>query len=259
MIAQSKKNIYSNQKRSWEFYLAKINGSDSYKTRYFHYLRWKVVLQSIDNILKDKNANKLIALDIGCNRGYYSTYLGEYGVKVDALDVNLDLSKVLSNPNVNYIEKNILDMFPDKKYDLILAFEVYEHLSPNDRGAFIKKINDLLVPGGIFLFSGPNCISLHYGGGYIKSVIGKVLGYSGEIDWHYRIPFYYYNNLFFKQGFENISWFTNGIFLVISNKQECLKKLLPRQCVLNLDSVLSNIFKGFGANYFVVLKKDDTS
>lgn len=99
---------------------------------------------------------------------------------------------------------------------------------------------------------------LYYGAGHIKDSIKKAFGYIDEIDWHYRIPYQYYNHIFASQNLEITNWHTNGVFPVLSNKLEGTLKILSTQLITDLDLSLSKIFKGFGANYFAILKKSDT-
>lgn len=249
--------IARNKTLSWDYYLDKINDTDSFITRYYHYLRWKSVLDYIDFIFKNIKPDAKVALDIGCNRGYYSAKLGCLGLTVDAVDLNLNSYQLIRNPNVTYFEEDFLNWVPPRKYDLIMTFEVYEHIPQNKRQMFIEKIVNLLNPGGILLFSGPNCHSMYYGAGYVKDSIKKVFGCVDEIDWHYRIPCQYYNQMFASQNLEIINWYTNGVFPVFSNKLEKILKIFSTQFITDLDLSLSEILKGFGANYFAVLKKSD--
>jgi 2-polyprenyl-3-methyl-5-hydroxy-6-metoxy-1,4-benzoquinol methylase len=243
---------------SWDYYLKTINSTDSFITRYYHYLRWKSVLQYIDFIFKNVKDDAKVALDIGCNGGYYSAKLGSLGLKVDAIDLNLKSYRLINNPNATYFEGDFLTWVPPRKYDLIMAFEVYEHIPPNERENFIQKIVNLLNPGGILLFSGPNCFSLYYGAGYVKDNIKQVFGYVDEVNWHYRIPYQHYSRIFASQNLEIITWHTNGVFPVYSNKLERILEILSTQLITDLDLTASKIFKGFGANYFAILKKSDT-
>ena len=149
-----------NHNLSWNYYLNHINSTDSFKTRYLHYLRWRSVLQSLNIILKYVKTDAKTALDIGCNRGYYSSKLGDLGLKVDAVDLILTPSRI-SNSNIMYFEDDFLKWNPPRKYDLIMASEVYEHILPSERGLFLEKIVTTLNSGGVLLFSGPNCLSLH--------------------------------------------------------------------------------------------------
>jgi len=212
----------------------------------------------MDLIFKNVKADAKVALDIGCNRGYYSAKLGSLGFKVDAVDMNLDSYQLIHNPNVTYFEEDFLNWVPPRKYDFIMTFEVYEHIPLDKREKFIKKVVSLLNPGGTLLFSGPNCFSLYYGAGYVKDSIKKAFGYTDEIDWHYRIPCQYYAQIFTSQNLEITNWHTNGVFPVFSNKLERPLEVLSTQLITDLDLSLSMIFKGLGANYFAILKKSDT-
>ena len=154
MKKDNKGVISHNKILSWDYYLTKINSVDSFITRYYHYLRWKSILQYMDLIFKNVKADAKVALDIGCNRGYYSAKLGSLGFKVDAVDMNLDSYQLIHNPNVTYFEEDFLNWVPPRKYDFIMTFEVYEHIPLDKREKFIKKVVSLLNPGGTLLFSG---------------------------------------------------------------------------------------------------------
>ena len=78
------------------------------------------------------------------------------------------------------------------------------------------------------------------------------------VDWHYRIPYQHYSRIFASQNLEIISWHTNGVFPVYSNKLERILEILSTQLITDLDLTASKIFKGFGANYFAILKKSNT-
>lgn len=239
---------------SWESYIENINSGNSFMTRYYHYLRFSMVRDTIKSLQKNGIFFEK-CLDIGCSRGYYSAILGGLGAKVDAVDPYLCFESIISHQNVIYHKVDFLEWESDKKYDLILAFEVYEHISPEKREEFIVKIRRSLNPGGIILFSGPNCISLFYFGGFIKSLIPFLLGKISEIDWHYRIPFYFYQKMLVNDEFQIISWQTNGVMLVFSNKFESILGKSRIQRLLNLDRRVSGIIPGLGANYFCTVKK----
>lgn len=48
-------------------------------------------------------------------------------------------------------------------YDLILFFEVFEHIPVESRKNVLEKIHALLAEDGILFFSGPNGLSFLYG------------------------------------------------------------------------------------------------
>jgi SAM-dependent methyltransferase len=61
-----------------------------------------------------------------------------------------------SAENINFIKGDLLDSasYPDKKFDLIVAFEVIEHLK--DDRKFLDILKDKLKPKGIIIISSPN-------------------------------------------------------------------------------------------------------
>ncbi|WP_265580843.1 class I SAM-dependent methyltransferase [Methanofollis aquaemaris] len=212
------------------------------------------MVQDAIKYLQNNNFSIQNCLDIGCNRGYYSAIFGDLGAQVDAVDPYLRSDLVIRHPNVTYHKADFLKWTVDKKYDVILFFEVYEHIPPESREIFIEKIKQSLNPGGIILFSGPNCISLFYSGGFIKSLIPRILGKIPEIDWHYKIPFFFYRKLFKNDESQIISWQTNGITLVFSNKIELMLGKSCTQRLLNLDRCVSRLTSGLGANYFCIVQ-----
>ena len=241
-------------KMQWKYYLNHINSEDSFRTRYYHYLRVIIVLQLLKYTFSKVKPDINTCLDIGCNRGYYSGLLGEVGIKVDALDINLNQSKVIKHHNVTYFQTDFLDWHTNTKYDLILALEVYEHLLPQKRSEFIEKITFLLNDNGILLFSGPNCMSLYYGGGYFKSILKKVMSKIKEVDWHYRIPFFFYNRMLTNYNLKIIKWETNGVFPCFSNAFEKILNNFSLQFLFGFDKYASKFLKVGGANYICLLK-----
>jgi len=192
-------------------------------------------------------------LDIGCNWGYYDTILGELGIKVDALDIDLDYSKLLEHPNITYYRADFLEWTPTKRYDLIIALEIYEHISPPRRTEFMKKIAYSLDDTGYLLFSGPNCISPYYGTRYVKSLV-KNGGRREEVDWHCRIPFSFYNQMLTNYYLDILKWGTNGVFLCFN----IFEKLLSNsslQLLTDFDKYISESLRGIGANYTCLLKR----
>ena len=136
--------------------------------------RLNSVLTKIENLLIHKNQLKI--LEIGCNSGSFlqSIYLclkdrnQVSNVTISGIDIDsnaianrkCDLSIELINCNVeDFLIEN------SKKYDLILHFELIEHLV-NPR-KFICSISNLLNKEGIMYFHTPNIegfdnLKLHY-------------------------------------------------------------------------------------------------
>lgn len=97
-------------------------------------------------------------LEVGPGNGDFVKYLIKQGFKGEAIDISQksieDLKKDLGDhTNVIIKKDSIFTYRTKKKYDLISAFEVLEHIK-DDVGA-IRRIYSLLNPGGKFLVSIP--------------------------------------------------------------------------------------------------------
>lgn len=97
-------------------------------------------------------------LDIGCGNGVFLNYLMELGFAGEAIDISQEAidfaKKQLKNPEA--IKIKLIDLFkykPAQKYDVVFCFETLEHIG-KDKEA-IKKIFNLLKPGGYFVSSVP--------------------------------------------------------------------------------------------------------
>lgn len=114
------------------------------------------------NYLYKKIASKLsrksFFLDIGCGNGVFLNYLTDLGFTGEAIDISREAidfaKKQLKKPKA--IKIKLEDLFkykPEKKYDIVFCFETLEHIEKDDEA--IKKIFNLLKPGGYFISSIP--------------------------------------------------------------------------------------------------------
>ena len=97
-------------------------------------------------------------LDLGCGGGIASEALARMGAKVDGIDPAkelIDIAKnhaVLSGLDIKYQVSTLEAIVrKKKKYNLITAFEVIEHV--DDVQSFIKSLNQCMLPRGIIVFS----------------------------------------------------------------------------------------------------------
>lgn len=238
---------------SWKDYLSTINSSDTFVTRYYHYLRILTILEYFQRILFHKGIKR--CLDIGCNRGYFSKMIAENGISVDALDNNLNFSEVSPHPNIHYYKIDIQNFPHEGNYDLILFFEVFEHIPVESRQKVLEKIHDLLAEDGILIFSGPNCLSFLYGSGYCKEKFVNYFKGTTHLNWHYHIPFFSFKNTLEDSGFVIEQWCTDGVFPIILDRMERFQDRFTKQLV-RADKNVSKILKGFGANYYCIAQKN---
>ena len=107
--------------------------------------------------LKNKKIKDIEILDLGCGGGLTCEALSRLGANVSGIDfvkTNIKVAKnhaLKSKLNINYILGDIEKIKIKKKFDLILALEVIEHL--DNLQDFIKNLKKNLKPNGIIIFS----------------------------------------------------------------------------------------------------------
>jgi 2-polyprenyl-3-methyl-5-hydroxy-6-metoxy-1,4-benzoquinol methylase len=110
--------------------------------------------------IKDLVQNKDI-LDIGCGYGHGSKYLVDNGARsAIGLDYSKNAIAIAKHNSSNKLKFTCLDAFEsihlNKKFDVIIAFELLEHLSAIRQEEFIKILSKLLTPNGSIAISTPN-------------------------------------------------------------------------------------------------------
>jgi len=107
--------------------------------------------------IKNRDIKNLKILDVGCGGGIICEPLARLGAKVTGVDFapnNIRAAKLhskRSNLKINYIYKDIEKSKLDEKFDIILMFEVLEHL--DNWKKTIKNIKKNLNKNGIIIFS----------------------------------------------------------------------------------------------------------
>jgi len=115
--------------------------------------RLTYILEQINN----RDIKKLKILDVGCGGGIICEPLARLGAKVTGMDFapnNIKAAKLHSKKNklkINYICKDIEKSKLDEKFDIILMFEVLEHL--DNWKKTVKNIKKNLNKNGIVIIS----------------------------------------------------------------------------------------------------------
>ncbi len=115
--------------------------------------RMTYILEQINN----RNIRNLKILDVGCGGGIICEPLARLGAKVTGIDFapnNIIAAKIHSKKNklkINYINKDIEKSKLDEKFDIILMFEVLEHL--DNWKKTIKNIKKNLNKNGLIIIS----------------------------------------------------------------------------------------------------------
>jgi len=115
-------------------------------------------------------------LDCGCGTGYGTFELAQAAVEVTGVDFSYEALEYArahyARANMCYVAASCFDLpFPDASFDLIVAFEVIEHLA--DFRRFLDECARVLVPSGLFVVSTPN-----------KSYYGESRAQSGPNPFH---------------------------------------------------------------------------
>ena len=115
--------------------------------------RMSYILDQINN----RNIRNLKILDVGCGGGIICEPLARLGAKVTGIDFapnNIMAAKIHSKKNklkINYLNKDIEKSKLDEKFDIILMFEVLEHL--DNWKKTIKNIKKNLNKNGLIIIS----------------------------------------------------------------------------------------------------------
>ena len=101
-------------------------------------------------------------LDMACGEGYGSAFLSRHaetvvGIDSDGATIEHARNKYASIPNLHFeagrCEENAL---ADHSFDMVVAFELLEHLDASDQARFLENVRRLLKPDGLFLVSSPD-------------------------------------------------------------------------------------------------------
>lgn len=99
-------------------------------------------------------------LELGCGTGYGARLLADNAHKVLACDMNqksLDFAnKNYSAPNLEFFKMDVTSTFPEKSFDVVISFEVFEHIYPDQVSQYLNTVKKALKPNGKFILSTPN-------------------------------------------------------------------------------------------------------
>jgi len=146
-----------------------------------------------------KKLGKKRFLEVGVGVGDFIEKLSRKGYSGKGIDILEDVEELvnLDTSRIKIEKKDILDL-KDEKYDIIMAFEVLEHIKEDKKT--IKKMYELLNQGGYILLS----IPAHM----------KLFGNRDKFNGHYRryekkdlMKTLKYNN------FEIIHFWSYGVFI----------------------------------------------
>jgi O-antigen biosynthesis protein len=100
-------------------------------------------------------------LDIGCGEGYGSAFLARHagevtGIDLDQATIDHAREKYASVSNLSFeAGKGEEIRKPDHSVDLAVSFELLEHLDSDIQSGFLRNVQRVLKPDGLFIVSSP--------------------------------------------------------------------------------------------------------
>jgi 2-polyprenyl-3-methyl-5-hydroxy-6-metoxy-1,4-benzoquinol methylase len=139
-------------------------------SRYMHRLRINLFTDLMKELIRDKKITRFEnALDIGCNCGFYSKLISDFGFqRVRGIDIDQPLLDRANeyfrtngeNKSITFENFNAEALDDNEKYDFILCTEVIEHTRHPEK--VIGHIRNMLNPEGIAIITLPNALSYSY-------------------------------------------------------------------------------------------------
>jgi SAM-dependent methyltransferase len=98
-------------------------------------------------------------LDVASGEGYGSHLLSSHALSVVGVDLSANAVAHAASrykaANLRYVAASCVDVpEPDSSFDVIVSFETIEHILEHE--AFLREVDRLLAPGGLFIISSPN-------------------------------------------------------------------------------------------------------
>lgn len=114
------------------------------------------LIATVDKYLQPGDA----VLDIGCGAGAYLKHFTEK-YKAFGIDLNTDMIEVGKKnlPDAIFIYDDFIKHTFTQQFKFIYSISVLEFIAPNKVDSFFKKVNELLVTGGIFFLHYPHALN----------------------------------------------------------------------------------------------------
>jgi 2-polyprenyl-3-methyl-5-hydroxy-6-metoxy-1,4-benzoquinol methylase len=100
-----------------------------------------------------------LVLDAACGVGFGARMMSKYAKNIYAIDISLEsinyAKEKYFSTNVIYEQMDVRQiLYPDSFFDVVVSFETIEHIYNPEK--FIKEVQRVLKPGGLFIISTPN-------------------------------------------------------------------------------------------------------
>ncbi|MFH1840223.1 MAG: class I SAM-dependent methyltransferase [Nanoarchaeota archaeon] len=182
-------------------------------------------------------------LDIGCGGGFLLYLTQEIGLISEGIELNNSLVNALNQKGFKVYNQELgNNIYQNKKYDLITANHVLEHI--DDLNSFLQEVQKLLNSGGYFIFAIP----------YIYGIIPKIM----RTKW-YGQGYGKHLNFFSIKSIKKL--FKNNNFKVIKIEKRSMdytKHNMPKTLIKIINLILKIIIDlKCGDNLFVIVKTEN--
>lgn len=131
--------------------------------------------KAILSFLEGKEFNN--AIEVGCGPGTWTNFLKEHTKNLLALDISetmiSEAKKDIQNPNIKFLNSDIMDYNTDEKFDLIFSIRAFEYFP--DKKGFIKKCNSMLNDNGQIFIITKTKASYWYGRAKVRKILKSIL------------------------------------------------------------------------------------
>ena len=112
-------------------------------------------------LVASRYAGGLRVLDVASGEGYGSNLLAQHAASVVGVDVSTEAvahaNASYATSNLRYVCASCTDIpLPDASFDVVVSFETIEHIGEHQQTEFLREVDRLLAPGGMFIISSPN-------------------------------------------------------------------------------------------------------
>lgn len=134
----------------------------SHNTWYYEVNKWEYDV-ALDSIIKFKPQS---ILEVGCGAGFFLEKLRDSGIEAEGLDINEVALNLCRTKGLSASSDDIFSI--NKSYDMVVLFEVLEHME--DPSRLMRHLKDVVVkPGGYLIIAVPNP------GGYFDEISNNLL------------------------------------------------------------------------------------
>ncbi|MBN9139624.1 MAG: class I SAM-dependent methyltransferase [Micrococcales bacterium] len=98
-------------------------------------------------------------LEIGYGNGTFLGYCRERGWNVTGVELLPELRDAATATGFAVVADDEVGSLPERAFDLVAAFDVFEHIDPSESVDFLRSIERRLRPGGFVILRYPNADS----------------------------------------------------------------------------------------------------